>query len=537
MPGLFNSVVAALSTATLSGATAFGKALRDDKQKRSKAPPDTDEALAQKPASDAKSVFYDPFLGLDMGGYQQRPSSIGFDTLRNIYTRLPIVSSVVNARVNQVAAFATPVRNRYDMGFRIRLRDEHRTPDEETRQTAAKLERFMLETGVTDNPRGRDNFEGYLRKVTRDSLLYDQDCTEIVPSKLGTPAAFWSVDSTTMRLAVQPAQGDAKYSVPELDEDEVRTVRYVQVVNNVVINEYSQDEMIFGVRNVDSNIALMGYGTSELELLLPTITSLLNALQYNSLVFSQGTMAKGILNLKENIPADKFNAFKRDWYSMLRGEQNAHRVPIMQAPAGLEWINLQQNTDMQFREWVDYLIKVVCSGYSMDPSEINLKYGSVGQSAAMSEENNRDKLTESRERGLRPLLRHIANNLNQYIIWPLSRDFSLEFVGLDSMSRGDLADYNLKRVKCSTTVNELRAEDDKPPLPGGDTLLDQSFLQAVGMVQPDAQQYAQPPADDGVDADDAQPQPDADPSDAQGPPDATQKSLTPPKPLLLTIEV
>jgi hypothetical protein len=333
MPGLFENLAAALSTRTLSAATAFGKALRDNQKQDEQAPAD----LTQKPVRDAQSLFYDPFAGLDMGGYQQRPSAVTYETLRNIYTRLPIVSSVINARVNQVAAFATPVRNRYDMGFRIRLRDEHAKPDEATRKTAEEIERFMLETGVTDNPRGRDNFESYLRKVTRDSLLFDQDCTEIVPSKAGTPAAFYAVDGSSIRLSNQPGRNVVNQAGHDLEEDETKITRYVQVWDGMVVNEYTQEELIFGVRNADSNLRLMGYGTSELELLLPTITSLLNALSYNSLVFSQGTMAKGILNLKETIPADKFNAFKRDWYSMLRGEQNAHRVPIMQAPAGLEW--------------------------------------------------------------------------------------------------------------------------------------------------------------------------------------------------------
>jgi hypothetical protein len=203
-------------------------------------------------------------------------------------------------------------------------------------------------------------------------------------------------------------------------------------------------------------------------------------------------MAKGILNIRnENLSDGQLNAFERRWNAMLRGEENAHRVPIMNAQQGIEYVNMQVGSDMQYREWMDFLIKVCCSAYSMDPSEINFNYGNIGQRSVLSEDSNRDKIVMSQERGLRPIQRHIAYALNLNFIWRHSEAFELEFVGLDSMTREEQADYNNKRVNTTCTLNEIRAEDDKPPLPGGDIVLNPMYFQSAQMAAQQAAQGAQ----------------------------------------------
>ncbi len=134
---------------------------------------------------------------------------------------------------------------------------------------------------------------------------------------------------------------------------------------------------------------------------------------------------------------------------------------------------------MEFNAWMDFLIKIACSMFGMDPIEVNFQYGNVGQKNTLKESSNREKITESKERGLRPLLEFIADCINEQIIWPINEAFCLEFVGLDAMTRSDAADLAGKRVKTIMTVDELRAEDDLPPLPDGlgEVILDPVYLQ------------------------------------------------------------
>jgi hypothetical protein len=323
--------------------------------------------------------------------------------------------------------------------------------------------------------RGPAPFEQFLRKISWDSLVYDQLTFEVVPNRKGEPAEWYATDAATFRLA-----DSARAYMENRSSDDVR---YVQIYDGLIVNEYTAEELCFGVRNPKTDIRLHGYGTSELEMLITVITALLFAWQYNQNFFTQGAAQKGILNFKGTIPDQQMRSFRRHWYQMLAGVENAWRTPITNAEE-IQWISMQNtNRDMEFNSWMDFQIKLACAMFSMDPIELNFKYGVVGQKSAMQEGNNREKITESKERGLRPLLRFIAGCINSYIIWPINENFELQFVGLDALTRKDVAEVNTQRVKSYMTVNELRAEDDLEPIEGGDVLLDPVYAQLKSAAQ------------------------------------------------------
>jgi phage portal protein BeeE len=280
------------------------------------------------------------------------------------------------------------------------------------------------------------------------------------------------VDSSTIRRA----DSASTY----VNEDDDKAIRYVQVYDGMIITEYNQDELCFGVRNPRTDMRLYGYGVSELEMLIQTITSLLWAWEYNQKFFSQGSSAKGVLNFKGTVPEKMLQQFRRHWYQLISGIENSWKTPITASEGGLEWINMQStNRDMEYNAWMDFLIKTACSVYSMDPVEVNFKYGNTGQKGGLAEASNKEKITESKERGLRPLIRHIQTQMNQHIIWPINENFEFQFVGLDAMTKDDMADLNSKRVKTMMTVDEIRAEDDMEPMKDGlgEVILDPTWLQ------------------------------------------------------------
>lgn len=427
----------------------------------------------EKAADDPKSLFWDPFAIVEQLGFKDKPSHITYGTLKAIAWKTPVIQAIVQTRINQIGSFARVQKNRYELGYRIKLRDQNKEPTKAEMRWIEQMESLMNRTGVTDHPRGRDDMETFLRKLAFDTLIYDQMCFEIVPDRKGRPAEWYAVDAASIRLA------DAASTFQ--DEDKNKAVRYVQIYDGMVITEYTQEELCFGVRNPRSDLRIYGYGTSELEMLVPAITSLLYAWEYNQKFFTAGSAAKGIINFKGTIPEKTLQAFRRQWYSQLSSVANAWRTPITNSD-DLQYINLQQSSrDMEFNSWMDFLIKV-CSGmYSIDPAEINFKYGTTGQKASMNEASNKEKITESKERGLRPLLRFMARSINKHIIWPLNESFEFDFVGLDAMTRQDLSKINTERVKTYRTVDELRAEDDLPPLPDGkgEIILDPTWWQAA----------------------------------------------------------
>lgn len=439
-----------------------------NKDTAAKNPPPT-----QASPEDPKSLFWDPFAIVEQLGYKDRPSQLTYGTLKAMAWKTPVLHAVINTRVQQVAAFCRPQHDRYQMGFRIKLRDTEKEPTKAEREWMQQMETLITRTGVTEHPRGRDNFETFLRKLTWDSLTYDQLTFEVIENKKGEPCEWYAVDASTMRLADTAST--------YMDENLEKAVKFVQIYDGQVIAEFNQNELCFGIRNPRTDIRLFGYGVSELEMLVPTVTSLLWGFEYNQRFFSQGTAPKGIINFKGTIPETQLQQFRRHWYQMCTGVENAWRTPITVSDE-LQYVNLQQSSrDMEFNAWIDFLIKIVCSMYSMDPVEVNFQYGNVGQKQSLQSANNKEKLTESRERGLRPLLRFIAEKMNQHIVWPINEAFEFDFVGLDSMTKEQMAELNTKRVKTVMTVDEIRAEDDKPPLPDGtgEIILDPVFMQNV----------------------------------------------------------
>ena len=442
--------------------------------------------VPDEPATDdPKTLFWDPFAIIEQLGYKERPSALTYGTLRSMVYKMPIIQAIIQTRLQQMAAFCQPSRDRYDLGFRIATRESKKEPTKEDQKWIQQAQTMIMRTGVTDNPRGRDTFETFTRKVMWDSMAFDQACIEIVPDKKGRPCEWYAVDASTMRLADTAST--------YLNEDKKDAVRYVQIYDGMIIAEYNQEEMCFGIRNPRTDIRQFGYGTSELEMLLVVITALLYGWDYNQKLFTQGTSAKGILNFKGAIPERQLKAFRRHWYQMVAGPDNFFRTPVTNAEE-LQWISLQNSSrDMEFNAWFDFLIKVGCSMYSMDPSEINFKYGNTGQSSALTESNNSEKVTESKERGLRPLLRFLEGKINQHILWPINENFEFRFCGLDARTKEEMADLNTKLVKSVRTIDEIRAEDDLPALPDGQgkIILDPTWMQFAMAQQQQKQQAEQ----------------------------------------------
>lgn len=455
---------------------AFNKASRGDASERSLGGSDQDTARSnpvpiEKAKDDPKALLWDPYSIVEQLGYKDKPTNITYGTLKAITYRMPIIQAIIQTRINQVASFCVPQHDKYKIGFRVQLRDSEKEPTKIERDWMQQAETFMMRTGVTDNPRGRDSFETFVRKIMYDSLVFDQLCYEVVPNRKGQPAEWVAVDAATMRLADSASTS--------FDEDDTQAVKYVQIYDGMIIAEFTQEEFCFGVRNPRTDIRLQGYGVSELEMMIPTITSLLYAWTFNQKFFSHGVAAKGILNFKGVVPETQLQNFRKQWYSQVSSVENAWRTPITNSE-DLQYINMQASAkDMEFNAWMDFQIKVACSLYNIDPIELNFKYGNVGQKGGLGESNNTEKITESRERGLRPLLRFLSQSINTNIIWPINESFEFKFVGLDALTKQDTIETNIKRVKTTMMIDELRAEDDLPPLPDGkgQVILDPTYLQ------------------------------------------------------------
>lgn len=424
------------------------------------------------PVRSMKAYEENPIRLLQASGFKDKPTSLSYNILYQMSVKNSVISAVLNTRVNQVSAFTKLKRFSQDgVGFEIKLRDTTKAPSKQQQEVIRSLEIFIEHCGYRPDS-SRDDFDTFIRKIVRDSLTYDQMCFEIIPDRKGRPAEILAVDASTIRSASE----DYK------NMDSHEEVNWVQVIDGMIVASFTSNELAFGVRNPRSGINLQPYGFSELEMLIHQITSHLYAEDYNSKFFSQGGTTKGIINIKADPSGigneEQLQSFKRQWQSQVNGLTGAWKTPVLQVPNGVEYINVSQsNREMEFNQWINYLINIVCAVYAIDPAEINFSNngGAVAQSSVF-ETSQEAKLKNSKDKGLKPLLRFIESTINKHIVSKFSPEYVFTFVGLDEQSEQEKAELDSKEVRVWKTVNEIRKEHGQEPLEDGDVILDPSWL-------------------------------------------------------------
>ncbi len=464
------------------------------------------KALSQDPRA-PKSVFIDPISVQHALGYKDRRYSLTYETLRRTASQIAIIQAIINTRIAQIASFSQPYRITKSLGFAVRHKDtEHLTTAGE-KEFIKYLELYVSACGEpgVENPNAfnkRDNFETFIKKIVRDTLIYDQLVAEVIPKNNGTPFEFRAVDASTVRIAssayevdntfsytarntinnIAPYRYSNLYTSPYGNNNKGMGdfTKYVQLVNGQIENTYTDDELIFGIRNPRTDIYADGYGYAEIEQLITIVTSVLYAETYNRVQFAQGSQPKGLLNLKgDNWTPDQLEDFRRHWTAQVAGVENSWKTPVLQSE-GIEWIDLQRsNRDMEFNAWLEYLIKISCGVFLIDPAEINFDLHGGVQQTPLFESSQEWKLKASRDRGLKPLLRFISNLINTHIIDKIDDHFVFEFMGLDELTEQEKHEMAKEQISSYMTMNEVRRSMDLTDIPLGDVPVNPNYIQLL----------------------------------------------------------
>lgn len=441
------------------------------------------DLVKSMPAADTKAYYENPIRMAQSMDYKDKPTSLSYNILYQMSVKNSVIAAVLNTRINQISTFTKPSRFSTDgIGFQIKLRDPLAVPTDEQQDMFRALEIFLENCGYNrDN--SRDDFDTFIRKIVRDSLTYDQLCFEIVPDRRGRPAEILAVDASTIRAASENYNGETFWGNAPKNSSE--PIKWVQVVDGSVVSWFTANELAFGVRNPRSNINMQPYGFSELEMLIQQITSHLYAEEYNAKYFSQGGTTKGIINIKSDPNGignkEQLESFKRQWRAQVNGMTGAWKTPVLQVPDGIEYISVNQsNRDMEYSQWVNYLINIVCAVFLIDPAEVNFSNnGGAAAQSSVFETSQEQKLKHSRDKGLKPLLRFIEAIINKHVISRFSQDYVFCFTGLDEKSEEEKAELDSKYIKTWKTINEIRREHGEKPLEYGDVILDASYLNYI----------------------------------------------------------
>lgn len=490
-----------------------------EKALRSESPDDMVRAsqvlqqIQPKVDQNTKSFFIDPLEFNSNLGYKDKPFSLTYTTLKRM-SKTPIINSIIKTRKNQVADFAEPQENKYSTGFVIRKKPKggvEQKMDNKDKKIAFAITDFILKGGNTSQW-GYDDFDTFIRKIVEDSLVYDQMTFECVRNRRGQLESFIATDAATFRMADSFFDKDYDNVFFQRNGANVWKDRsdfgpkvhgyypaYVQVYQNMKVNEFYPWELCFGIRNPSTSIWANGYGCSELEELINVVTSMLWSDEYNRRFFSQGSAPKGFFRVKGTNNEAALQQFKQQWQSMITGVMQSWKTPVIEAD--VDWIDLQKNNrDMEYSSWIEYLIKIACAVYSIDPSEIGWDISRSNGNGGLFEGSQEQRLKHSKDKGLYPLLKFLQRKLNKYIIEQINPDYELVFVGLNGLTIEEELKMDIDKVNSFMTVNEAREKYEMKPLEGGDAPNNSAFLQnknAQAMAQQQAAMGGAPNGEEG----------------------------------------
>lgn len=421
----------------------------------------------QSDQTEPKSAIIDPTNAVGILGVRQKPTPIPFQTLRRM-AQIPAISAIILTRLNQVARYAKRPRFEGDTGFRIVLKDKDRKMTKAEKKRAFEIEEFFLKTGSTKNKLRKDNFNQFLRKIVRDSLVLDAMCWEKVPNLKGELTEIWAVDASTIEIVLDAPTGELDappvyVPVTRRGMQSAGDIAYVQRVNGQIAAEFTEDELAYGIRNPRTDLDYMGFGLSELEVLIEIVTGIVNGIKYNTTYFSHSHLPQGVLEIVGKYKDEHLEAFKRHWRTLTTGAQGKWAVPVLalEEGQGFKFTPFKNsNKDMEFNEFLEFLFNIACAVYQIDPNEVGFKSWTSSNSMSQSD-NTAEKIEHSQDKGFIPLMNFLSDTFNSEIVEQLDPEFEFTWVGVDEEDEDKKLERMEKRLTIGlTTVAEERKKND-----------------------------------------------------------------------------
>jgi len=442
-----------------------------------------------------KSFLLDPYFSNIGLGYRNKNINITYGTLRQM-AKEPIISSIITTRVEQVVNFANFTEDTSKVGWTLKKNSPLSFDNKVTKDIYTEEEKDLMRSTIDFiNNCGRrnrvyqgDNFESFLRKLVPDSLALDQATFEVIPTRNFKPYEFFATDGATYRfLNEQTAR--------ECEEVNNYFPSYGQLFQGQISEVFYPWELGFIIRNYSTNIYNNGYGTSELEILIKQITWMLYSDQYMGNFFQNGSNPKGFFAIEGNVSEDKLAEFRSSWRTQTAGVENAFKIPVVQG-GKINWVDMQKsNVDMEFSKWKEFLIKICCAFYKIDPKEIHFDFGGQGVTYE-GKETEESKIKYSKDKGLNPILRTVERWINNLIVGPYTdRRFRFEFTGVNVDDKAAILESDLKQLsQGGLSWRDFRRKYElSTELEEGDFLLNPTwiqFLQAkMGMGGPNNQVF------------------------------------------------
>jgi len=294
-----------------------------------------------------------------------------------------------------------------------------------------------------------ESFRSWVEPIIEDILVLDAGVIEIERTLGGAIAGLHAVDGARVKVS-SVWDGNPRESrywwnpVPETDIP------------------FRNEDMLYIMANPRTYSVL---GLSPLETLKMTIDAEVTGSQYNRRQVEQAA-PDGIFDLGEGARPDQVEAFQGYWRAEVAGRS---ALGFLGGTKGAKFIPFRpSNRDMQYDEWLKYLVRKICAVYLISPQDIGLTMDINRATGEVQQEMSEDQ-------GLRPLLALIQDYFTREIVWDQSyggaaNNLAFRFTRLnikESMSKANINKLALAGMPWKP-VNEARLDEGRLPL--GDPL-------------------------------------------------------------------
>lgn len=309
---------------------------------------------------------------------------------------------------------------------------------------SVRVRRRLME--LIEQPNPRDDFWAFIQMLVEDICVLDAGATEKVRYPTGELAELWPVPGEQILV-------NARWDGSNPDE-----TRFVFAPDGTVRATFRNDDFIYGMQNPRSSSAV---GLSPLEVLKRTVDAELRSTEYNARMVT-GAPPAGVLDIGENAMPQDVARTKAEWESDILGQDAFAIIGGFKAPKWMAFRNTNQ--EMQYREWLDYLVRQIAVVYGLSPMDLGITFD-VNRSTADAQMEN------SEGRGVRPLMSMLQRLITRHVVHDESfggKANNLQFVFTALNLKESKVRAEINKIAMGGTpwkaVNEARVMDGRPPI-------------------------------------------------------------------------
>ena len=377
------------------------------------------------------------------GIYKIKRKLLPDSVIKQIRVNNLLVAAILRARGNAMSMFGHIRKDRHDLGLDIVIKEEFSKviEPEEMVKIQERIDRALkifVNCGFNEDLEEKEKITlpEFMDMQTRNALSFGRFATEIVYSDDENKKfhRFRPVDAGTIYHTIkfgEAAEPVRRSSIKlienmtgvKIDADILEKDQYdwIQVVEGFPRQAFTPEELIVYNMYPSTDVEHNGYPVTPLDTVITAVTTHTSIEIYNKLYFQNGKAAKGMLVIQsDEIDQSVIDDVKQQFNASINNVENSFRVPIFGVSKDdtVEWVQTTPNKkDGEFEYLFDQTTRNVLSAFNMSPDELpgftHLSRGSNQQ--GLSEANNEWKLTAARDTGIRPLINHWENFLNNKI--------------------------------------------------------------------------------------------------------------------------